>query len=324
MQHVAGPPAQIRGETMGTYYAVTFPEEQGDSALLLAGVDSTLIALNASLSTYIPEALISQLNASVDTAEVFVLDEHFARVWERSVKIHAATDGAFNPALGPLITAWGFGPDLEQRKGEVNVDSLLPLTRLDAFVYTPASGSDPATMRKKRAGATLDFSAIAKGYGVDLVGGYLQSQGVTDYFVDIGGEVVTRGEHPEGRPWRVGIERPSPDERAVQRVLDLGDAALASSGNYRNFYVVDGRRIVHTINPETGLPETSNLLGVSVTAPDCMTADAYATAFMVMGYERARALVEQDSVLDALFILGGEEEGAYEERGTLGSEEVEP
>ena len=306
---------RIEGRTMGTTYQVSVPAGAIELPAAQTAIDSLLEAINLSMSTYIDSSIISRINASTDTSARFALDDHFIKVFERSQDVYEATDGAFNPAVAPLIEAWGFGNEAPRDLSPQQVDSLRALVDFGAFELIPGG-----ILRKTRAGAQINFSAIAKGYGVDAVGRWLETMGMADYFAEIGGEVRSRGQHPAGRPWRVGIDRPeaaSIENRTLQAVIPLQNAALATSGNYRNFYERDGQKYVHTINPRTGYPEISRLLSVSVIAEDCMTADAFATAFMVMGDAEAGRLVEEDASLEALFIVA-DPSGGFVERYSEG------
>jgi len=304
------------GGAMGTTYSIVQAASQ-EGAVPQARVDSLLDALNASLSTYIPSSIISDVNASTDTSRWFALDDHFAQVMTRSAELHERSGGAFNPAIGPLIDAWGFGAEGPTgTPSEAEIDRLLAMVDFSGLVF---DASRPA-LKKGHPEASLNFNAIAKGYGVDIVGELIESHGITDYFVEIGGEVRTRGMHPEGRAWRVGIERPADNmlaSQAAQQVAELGDAAMATSGNYRNYIERDGQRFAHIIDPASGRPETTSVLSATVIAPDCMTADAWATAFVVMGATAALELVESDPTLEAYFILAGEGD-AYDIRMSSG------
>ncbi len=313
---------QYSGQTMGTTYnisAVVSDAEDPQVQMLKVLTGGWLLKVNESLSTYMENSIISGINASTDTSVWHPVDKHFVTVFERAKTIHTATEGAFNPALGPLITAWGFGAEAPSELTQEEVDALLKLTSFDAFVLQDSS------VKKHVSEAQIDFSAIAKGYGVDVVAELLERQGVTSYFVEIGGEVRTKGMHPDDRPWRAGIDKPSFETnttRELQAAIDMGDQALATSGNYRNFYVRNGQKYVHTINPSTGYPEESDLLSVSVIGPDCMTADAYATAFMVLGKEKAEALAEAQDGIEAYFITSDGAEG-FEETITSGFPEAQ-
>ncbi|MEM8484125.1 MAG: FAD:protein FMN transferase [Bacteroidota bacterium] len=313
---------QYSGQTMGTTYNITAVASHDVTTApkkLKLLTDGWLIKVNESLSTYIDTSIISRINASSDTSVWHPVDVHFVTVFERAKAIHTSTAGAFNPALGPLITAWGFGADAPSTLTQQEVDALLRLTDFDAFILKDS------TLKKLNPGAQVDFSAIAKGYGVDVVAALLERHNIKSYFVEIGGEVRTKGQHPENRPWRAGIDKPSFEQsevRELQAAITLGNQALATSGNYRNFYVRDGQKYVHTINPETGYPEESDLLSVSVIGPDCMTADAYATAFMVMGKDKAHQMAEAQADIEAYFITA-DGKGGFEEATTAGFPEAQ-
>jgi FAD:protein FMN transferase len=311
------PIIELTGNTMGTTYSVRYAGPASRQSRDQAGVDSVLLAVNMSLSTYIPTSTISRINASTDVGVPLPIDAHFLTVYLASKVVYEDTDGAFNPAVGPLVEAWGFGPERRQNMSPERVDSLLTLVRFDAFQLT----DDSLHLTKSIAGAHLDFSAIAKGYGVDEVGRYLAASGIEAYFVEIGGEVVVRGAHPAGRPWRVGIDRPEDDatERQLQAVIEMVDGGLATSGNYRNYYVLEGQKYAHTIDPATGYPARNTLLSASILAADCMTADAYATAAMVMGAERALAFIGERQELEGFFVTAGPD-SSYIETMTAGFE----
>ncbi len=302
----------FRGGTMGTSYQVTYSGTDAQVEEDQAAVEDLLAQVNQSLSTYIESSLISEINSSTDTTLWHTIDLHFERVFDRSKTLHQQTNGAFNPAVGPLVGAWGFGPEgINRVPSSRTIDSLLMLIDFDDFIKHPTEQS----IRKRVAGASLDFNAIAKGYGVDVVADFFRDRGTPNYFVEIGGEVRTGGQHPSGRPWRVGIEKPAENQLAgqeTQQVVELSDRSMATSGNYRNFYVEEGRKYVHTVDPITGYTRTSSLLSASVLAPDCMTADAYATALMVMGVDQALALVETRADLEAYFIVS-DDKGEYAE-----------
>jgi thiamine biosynthesis lipoprotein len=296
---------RIGGETMGTTWQAVYRSTAAPVEDESAEVEALLEDINQSLSTYLDDSLISAINRESDPEFWHPVDRHFQTVFDRARFVYADTGGAFDPAVGPLVDAWGFGPDGPEGTPEPrSIESLLGLVSFEAFELRIS----PPGIRKTIPGAKLDFSAIAKGYGVDALGELIESWGVADYFVEVGGEVRARGQHPEGRPWRVGIERPAGealDRAEIQSVLTLRDASLATSGTYRNYRIQDGRRIAHILNPATGYPGESPLLSVSVLAEDTMTADAYATAFMVMGLDAALGLVESRDGLEASFIVSG-------------------
>jgi Membrane-associated lipoprotein involved in thiamine biosynthesis len=232
------------------------------------------------------------------------LDDYFTTCFETSEQIAKATDGAFDWTVAPLVNAWGFGFKNKLEPEEIPVDSLLQVVgyqkvRLEAGKVIK---EDPRIM--------FDASAIAKGYGVDIVADFLESKGITNYMVEIGGEIRVNGISNKERPWRVGIDKPIDDPtsltRQIQDVLELKNGAMATSGNYRQFYVKDGKKYAHTIDPRLGYPVQHSLLSASVVAPTCMKADAYATAFMVLGLEKSVEIVQNDPELEAYFIYTDE------------------
>lgn len=305
----------LEGETMGTYYRVTFDNPRMQE--MKPKVDSILRQLNLEVSTYIPQSTISRFNradsmfnlsthptnGSVGQYE----NQHFLNNYRKAVEVHAQSNGYFDPTVMPLVNYWGFGYDEKKKVEAVDstlIDSLLQFVGMEqvslkVFETTPM-------LYKSAPGVKLDFSAIAKGYGVDLVGQLLEDHGIEHYLVDIGGESLAHGRSPRGDAWKLGIN--VPEEGAslseIQTTVPLNDQALATSGNYRNYYEVDGRKYSHTINARTGYPERNTLLSASVFALDCMTADAYATAFMAMGVEKARSLAESLPAVEAYFIYG--------------------
>lgn len=303
---------------MGTTYHISYGLVDGleSPESIQSKVDSLLQAVNASVSTYIDSSVISLINSSTDTSAWHLVDAHFSTIFSAARLVYNDTQGAFNPAIGPLVRAWGFGPvDASSIPDSSTVDSLLVLVDFDSFELDETQNR----LRKGVAASSLDFSAIAKGYGVDVVSELIAAQGVIDYFVEIGGEVRTQGSHPTGRPWRVAIEKPAVDaaaEQETQEIIALNGLSLATSGNYRNYHEIDGRRYAHIIDPASGYSRVSSLLSVSVMADNCMTADAYATALMVMGEERAREFVASRPGFEAFFIIGTETGEFAEARST--------
>lgn len=212
------------------------------------------------------------------------------------------TDGAFDVTIGPVVNLWGFGPEArpESVPTQAELAELLAVTGWEFLELDPSTGSIRSEQPQY-----IDLSGIAKGYGVDVVAGYLDSQGVQAYLVEIGGEVRTRGRKPDGDAWRLAIEEPSEQARQVNKVVVLSGQSMATSGDYRNYYESEGRRFSHTINPDTGMPIDHQLASVTVIADDCMTADALATAFNVMGYEQAERLATRENI-PAYFIVRAE------------------
>jgi FAD:protein FMN transferase len=324
---------RLNGETMGTTYHITFLDDQTSDFQF--SVDSLLAAFNQEVSTYIPASVISRFNQSTEPFELGISreearalpipaagvrpNEHFAANCAASLAYYHLSEGAFDPTVMPLVNFWGFGYT-EKRAVEtvdsVLVDSLLGLVGMDRVCIW-----EGGMLIKSVPGVQLDFSAIAKGYGVDLVGIFLEQRGISDYLVEIGGEVRARGVNDRGEPWVIGVNTPNPEAGLadIQVAVQLPDRSLATSGNYRNFYEVEGVKYAHTINPKTGYPELSRLLSASVFAPTCTEADALATACMVMGLEKAYNFISGQPGLDAYFIYATDD-GAMEARYTPGLE----
>jgi thiamine biosynthesis lipoprotein len=262
------------GFIFGTVYSVTYQSERN----LKAEIEAELRKVDAEFSMFNDTSTVSRLNRGEQVSRSAMFNE----VWQLAQDVHQETEGAFDITVAPLVNAWGFGFKHEQMPTPRQVDSLLKIRN------------------------QYDFSAIAKGYGSDVVARYLRSQDVKNFMVEIGGEVVTQGISEKRLPWRIGVTKPTDDSLSVsgelQTVLGVTDIAMATSGNYRNFYYRGGKKYAHTIDPKTGYPVQHSLLSATVLAKNCATADAYATSFMVMGIERAKALLERHPELMAYFI----------------------
>ena len=290
---------QFGGKTMGTTYQVTYPSQLANKTVAME-TEALLAEINRSMSTYDPASMISALNASTDIAAWHPVDRHFEIVFRRSREVYDDSGHTFNPAVGPLVNAWGFGPvDQETSPNEDAVRALLKVVQFEAFELRKS----PLAVRKQTAGAQLDFSAIGEGYAIDAIGELMESKGIQDYLVELGGEVRARG-----RAWRVGIEGPASD------IVRLNNAGLATSGTTHNYRIENGKRIAHILDPRTGYPAQNSLLSVSVIAKDTMTADAYATALMVMGLEEGMRFVEARPQLQAYFVAMDEGGNIVEKR----------
>ncbi|WP_373494779.1 FAD:protein FMN transferase [Aquiflexum sp.] len=289
----------LSGNTMGTNYRIVYLDKEERD--FKGQIDSILIVFNQSLSTYIPDSELSVFNKS--DSLVFELP-YFLPVLEASKDIFEKTEGAFDPTVGPLVNLWGFGPEGPQLKDSVNINSILPLVGFNQIEF------DETRVKKMKPGIYLDFSAVAKGYGVDVVAVYLISKGIQNFLVEIGGELVARGVNENGELWKVGVNRPEELGRADElfSIIALENKGMATSGNYRNYYEVDSVKISHTIDPFTGRPVRHGLLSATVLAADCMKADALATAIMVMGTERAIALQEKEKDFE-IFLIYNDENG---------------
>jgi thiamine biosynthesis lipoprotein len=299
----------ISGQAQGTTYQITYVASQHSN--FRAAFDSIFTAIDQSLSTYVPGSLISRINRNDGSPTV---DAHFREVFNKAMEVSANTNGLFDVTVGPLINAYGFGPAKKQKLEPGQVDSLLQ------FIGYQKVQLDNNKLIKSVPGVKLDFNAIAQGYTVDLIAAFLDSKGIRNYLVELGGEVRAKGKKLDGSPWSVGIEQPNeyPEQgKALHTKVDLLDKALATSGNYKKFYVEDGKKYTHIIDPLTGTPAKNNLLSATVVAADCMTADAYATAFMVMGLERARTFLEVHPELGLKVLLIYDQNGEWKSYSSL-------
>lgn len=294
---------RLMGEAQGTYYSIIYyDDEQRD---FQTEVDSMLNVFDQSLSLWVPNSLISLVNNS-DTA--VQIDKFFSDNFKIAKEVAEKTNGALDPTIGNLSRAWGFGFDASKHVDDQIIDSILEFTGYHKVHL------EKGYFIKDDPRISIDFNAIAQGYSVDLIAEFLDGNGIHNYLVDIGGEVKANGSKPDGSVWKVGIEKPAEDmndERSLKAVVLLHNKSIATSGNYRKYYEEDGIRYSHTIDPATGYPVQHSLLSVSVLADNTALADAYATAFMVMGFEKAKELVHIDSELEAFFIYA-DAEGNYQ------------
>lgn len=284
------------GSALGTSYNITYLATSELS--FEQEIDSLFLALNRSMSTYIPTSDISRINAGDST---IVVDAMFREVFKLSGKVFEATDGYFDPTVGVLVNAWGFGPGNELEMDSVKVDSLL-----DYVGFNKVAINSENKIKKADPAIYFDFNAIAKGYAVDRLAVLLRNKGIADFLIEVGGELVAQGENRvKGKKWVVAIDDPLMEEgRAYKRTLYMKDIAMASSGNYRKFKIdpETGTKYVHTIDPKTGYTRNSNILATSVMAQDCATADAFATAFMAMDLERTKAVLAKHKELEGYII----------------------
>ncbi|MBN1338248.1 MAG: FAD:protein FMN transferase [Bacteroidales bacterium] len=289
---------RFTGEAQGTYYAVTcFYSGERD---LQPQVDSLLKAFDLSVSLWQPASVISRINANDPEVRP---DDIFTRLFHLSAGVYRQSGGAFDPTVGPLVNAWGFGFSDRMKLDSATVDSLRSLKGFERLSLKNGQ------LLKEDPRIRIDFNAIAQGYSVDLLGRFLESQGIYNYLIDVGGEVLARGRKPDKSLWTVGIEKPSVEaapERPLKAKVSLKDKALATSGNYRKFFMEDGIRYSHTIDPATGYPVRHSLLSATVVAAECATADAWATACMVAGLEKSKEMLNNAGNLEAYFIYSGE------------------
>ena len=298
----ARPPEAVvlEGATMGTSWTVRLARlpESTSAASLRAGIESILEQINAEMSTYREDALVSRFNRA-DAGTVFELPGDFRHVLEASLHWAEASDGLFDPTVGPLVNLWGFGPD-GRRTTPPDAAQLAAARERTGFQRIDY---DPATGRLTQPGGLmLDFSAIAKGHAVDRIAGYLEELGADDLLVDIGGDMRASGSRPDGRPWQVAIERPDPATREIHSIIPARDVAIATSGTYRNYFEAGGWRWSHTIDPRSGEPVDTGIVSITVLHDTCMDADAAATLLGVMSAEAGLAFARRHQ-LAVLWII---------------------
>lgn len=325
-QPQTNPYTTLTGNAQGTTFRITFQDTTGTD--YTQAVQDLLQEIDRSVSTYVDSSTISRFN-SADT--ISVADEHFFFNLELSRMVHHYSSGAFEPTVMPLVRAWGFGPNGRPEADTTQVAALLPFVGLKHIHNTPDitrvtnMASTPLTVWKDTTGVQLDFNAVAQGYSVDVLFRYFRNQGIRNVMVEIGGEVRAMGQNPEGGPWRIGIDKPEAgnDDRELAAVIQLNNKALATSGNYRKFYELGGKKFSHTINPKTGRPVQHGLLSATVLASDCASADAYATAFMVLGVEGTKKVLEDHPSLGLEVFLVYSEEGKVKTHLSKGFPEME-
>jgi len=302
-------PVRLLGEAQGTYYSIIyFENEQRDFQI---EIDSILNEFDKSVSLWVPSSILSRVNQN-DSA--VLPDDYFVDNFKLSMEVAEETDGYFDITVGSLVRAWGFGFDATVKVDSTIIDSILQFTG-----YKKVRLNNTEVI-KDDLRTTFDFNAVAQGYSVDLIGSFLEGQGIKNYLVDIGGEVKAKGKKPDGSKWKIGIEKPTQnasDGRSLEAIVEVSNIAVATSGSYRKFYEENGIRYSHTINPKTGYPVQHSLLSASVLAESAAVADAYATAFMVMGLEKAKEYLNENDQLEAYFIYS-DKNGEYKTFATEG------
>lgn len=306
---------QVIGEALGTSYNIIYlADRQIDYK---HEIDSVFSVVNQSLSTYIPTSDISRINGGDTTIQI---DHMFKEVFVLSKEIYEATNGYFDPTVGNLVNAWGFGPEEQMVMDSVKVDSLLNYVGFDKVQI-----SSENIIVKEDANIYFDFNAIAKGYAIDRVAAMLNDKGLQNFLVEVGGEIVAKGTNVvKNKPWVVGIDDPEAvGGRELKLLINLENKALASSGNYRKYRIdsITGKRYVHTIDPITGYTKDSNTLGVTIIAENCALADAYATAFMAMDLDEAFKLISSNEKLEA-YIVYFDNKGETKEFLTAGFKRI--
>lgn len=286
---------KITGYTQGSTYQITYENSIGND--LKAQIDSILKVIDFSLSVYNPESIISSINANDPSIET---NDLFRTVFEKSLEVYKNSGGAFDITVAPLVNAWGFGPKGHKTADKKTITTLLQYVGMDKVKITGKK------LMKKFPEVNIDMNAIAQGFSVDLVCKFLDSLNIQNYVVEIAGEVRAKGKNQKGEIWKVGIDKPVegnevPGEH-VQAILQLNNKAVATSGDYRKYYIENGIKYAHHIDPHTGYPARQNLLSASIIAHDCITADAYGTACMVMGLEKSKSFLTKHPELDAYLI----------------------
>ena len=288
-QQQAMPYQLNKGPVFGTFYTINYQSDKDYHEEIKAALQD----VDDALSMFNEQSIISHINRG-DDGEA---NDMFMEVFNKAMEVSKETDGAFDITVAPLVNAWGFGFKNGEMPTRQQVDSIRQ------FIGWKKVTAEGKTIKKTDRRVMLDCSAIAKGYGVDVVARLLKDKGITNFMVEIGGEIITKGISPKRVPWKIGVIKPTEDSLQTsgeyQTILNVTDKAMATSGNYRNFYYKGGKRYAHTIDPKTGYPVQHNILSATVLAKDCATADAYATSFMVMGLEGAKVILERHPELMA-------------------------
>jgi len=306
---------KISGPTMGTKYHITLQTNQPEKIQI--SIDSILEDFNLSMSSYIDTSTLSFFNAA-DSLYCFdpKNDPYFEPIFLKSKDVFEKTGGAFNPSIAPLVNYYGFG--YKEKRKLKNVDTLIvkDLLKLLVFdsLYLQQENNGRLCLKKPNKKVMLDFNSISPGYAVDVLGNFFEQNGIRNYMIEVGGEIRASGVNDQKKEWVIGINKPSENakESEIELPLKISNKALATSGNYRNAYESKGQKFAHIINPFTGMSQPTDILSATVIADDCISADAYATAFMVLGLEKSLLLVEQLKGIEACFIYDNEGDGIFE------------
>lgn len=296
-------PIKIEGSAQGTTYHITYFDKRNRD--LKPEIEQLLKDFDKSVSTYIPNSIISKINSNQKNV---VVDKYFIACFKKAKEVWKNTNGAFDPTVYPLVNAWGFGPGKKQKIEKQKIDSILQFV---GFNLIELKGKK---IIKKDPRVALDFNAFAQGYSVDVVSEFLNSKGIHDYIVEIGGEVYANGKKLNGDNWSIGIEKPIDNKTELnppKALVKLENLAIATSGNYRRFIIEDGVKYAHHIDPKTGYPTKNNLLSASVFSKQCIASDANATGILVMGLERAKVFLQQHKELEA-YLIYSDEKGNYQ------------
>ena len=304
--------AFLEGRVFGTYYHITYLHPKGIN--LEKVVDDKFKIFDLSLSTYNPGSIISRINTNDSGVTT---DSYFEEMYAMAREVSEKTSGAFDITVAPLVGAWGFGYGSNDQSATSDVDTILP------YIGFQKVKLQNHKLIKTDPRIRLDASAIAKGQGSDVIARLLEEYGCENYMVEIGGEVACKGLNPKGQKWHIGIDKPNDDpadeNKELQTIIAIANVGMATSGNYRQYYYRDGKKYAHTINPRTGYPVQHNLLSATVIAPTCMQADAYATAFMVVGVDSSLQICKSVPDMDCYLIFTNEK-GEYKTAQTTGFE----
>ena len=295
---------KVSGFAQGTTYHITYENSTNED--YTEAIDSLLKAFNKSCSIYDSTSIISRINDNDPTVEV---DDWFVDVFKKSAEVNDVSGGAFDITVGPVVRAWGFSNGPVAKHDTAYIDSLLQYVGMEKVKL------EGRKVTKKYPGVKLDVNALAQGYSVDVVCDFFKSKGIKNYLVEIGGEVRGKGINAKDKFWNIGIDKPSDGNMSpgndLQAIIEINDRALATSGNYRAFYVENGVKYAHTIDPKTGFPARNTLLSTTVICDNCITADAYATTFMVLGVEKSKELLKKLPGIEVYFVYSNTN-GDYE------------
>ena len=306
-------PVVLNGEAQGSTYHIVYYDEQNRN--FKPEIEQILKDFDLSLSTYIPNSIISRINANEPDV---LVDAYFIACFNKAKEIWKHTNGDFDPTVYPLVNAWGFGPGKKLTIEKQKIDSILEFVGLKMIKL---KGNK---IIKKDPRVSLDFNAFAQGYSVDVVSEFLSSKQISSFLVEIGGEVYAKGKKPNNDYWTIGIEQPIENKESVNPIKALAklkDMGLATSGDYRSFIVENGIKYAHTISPKTGYPVKNNLLSVSLFSDDAITSDAMATGIMVMGLEKAKVFLKKHKELQA-YMIYSDENGNYQVYETPGLKSI--
>lgn len=306
-------PINIEGTAQGTTYHISYYDESNRN--FQPEIETLLKNFDLSVSTYIPNSVISRINKNEENV---TLDSYFVACFKKAKEVWKNTNGAFDPTVYPLVNAFGFGPEKKKKLSQKEIDSILQFVGFDLIELKGKK------IVKKDPRVQLDFNAFAQGYSVDVISQFLISKKCSSFMVEIGGEIYAKGKKTNGDRWSVGIEKPIDNKETqnpISVIAQIEDLAIASSGDYRRFFIEDGIKYAHHIDPKTGYPTKNNLLSASVFAKDCISSDAYATGILVMGLEKAKLFLEKHPEIQ-VYLIYSDQYGNYAEFRTSKIESI--